>query len=89
MHEKVKGSSSISILQFSSVNFLIEQFGIFQKLLWNSVQSIWGVITNLIEITGTKLSALYEDFREKGDSFLIGESKTKSLTQKQGKIHAK
>ena len=56
--------SSISILQFSNVNFQIKQLVIFQKFSWNSVLPIWGIIMNLIEITYTKLSILYENFRE-------------------------
>ena len=59
-----KGRSSISILQFNNVNFQIKQFVIFQKFSWNSVLPIWGIIMNLIEITYTKLSILYESFRE-------------------------
>ena len=82
--------SSISILPFNNVNFQIKPFVIFQKFSWNSVQPIWVIIMNLIKITYTKLSILYEHFRELDDFlFFIGEKTPKSLTQKQSKIHAK
>ena len=57
----LKGRNSISTLHFNIVNFQIIQFVIFRKL---SVQLIWGVVMNLIEITYTELSILYEDIRE-------------------------
>ena len=44
---------------------------------------------NLIEITYTKLSILYEITENKTTLFFIGEKKAKSLWQKYGKIHAK
>ena len=63
-HFKGKGSIStdgfnkinLSILQFDILNFQIKKFIIFQKLLWNSVLLIWGVIMNLTEITLRNLS---------------------------------
>ena len=50
---------------------------------------------NLIETTYTKLSILYTKYikyiisENKATLFFIGESKTKSFSQKYGKIHAK
>ena len=63
--------SSISILSFNNVNFQIKQYFIFQKFSWNSVQPIWGIIMNLTEITYTKLSLLYKNFRESGGSLFL------------------
>ena len=82
-----KRKSSISILQFNNVNFQIKQFVIFQKFSWNSVQPIWDIIMNLIEITYTELSIyLYWIIRKfpriRRLSFFIAENKKKSLTQK-------
>ena len=45
----------LSILQFNILNFQFEQFVIFQKFLWNSIQPIWGIIINLTEITYMKI----------------------------------
>ena len=50
-----KTRSSIIILQFNNVSFKIKPFVTCQKFSWNSVQSIWGVIRNLIEINCTKI----------------------------------
>ena len=57
-----KGRSSINILQFNNVNFQIKRFVIFQKFLWNSVKTIWGVIMNFIEITYTKIKYIIRTF---------------------------
>ena len=73
-----KGRSSINILQFNNVNFQIKRFVIFQKFLWNSVETIWGVIMNFIEITYTKIKYIIRTFPRirRLSLFFIGENKT-------------
>ena len=56
----------------------IKQFVIFHKFQWNSVQPIWRVIINLIEITYTKVKYIIQTFLIiRRFSFFIGENNTK------------
>ena len=80
----------LSILQFNILNFRIKQFIIFQKFSWNSVQPVCGVIMNLTVISYAKIKYIIPKFpRIRQFSFFMGENRTKSITQKQWKIHSK
>ena len=62
---------NLSILQFNILNFQIKQFVIYQKFLWNSVQTIWSVIMNSTEIIYRKMKSVIQNVREKGGSLCL------------------